>query len=342
MRRKKKICWSIPLVLAALLAAQFAARSVAGLAVGLDTLPPDIAKLYEAGQYRQAADALQAAVEQNPTDASLQYWLGRCYFELQDFGHAISSMERAVSLAPGRSDYHDWLGRACGRKADESSHSNMASALSLARRTHKEFETAVGLDPTNINAQRDLISFMVNAPASLGGGEEHALDQIHALSAIDPVEGELAQAELYATRKKFDQASLEYEKVLKSKSDRIAVYLEVADYYRDRGDSGHMDQAVEAAARIAPSDRRLSYYRGVALVLEKKDPAAAEKDLRAYIETVPDNSDLPAHSSAFEWLGRLFENEGKPDLAAEQYKAGLALDPQNKALREALKRLQKR
>ena len=339
---RKKIGRNFLLILAVSLAVILQAHPARDLPAGLDVLPPDIQKLYDAGRYRQAAEALQAAVERAPTDASLHYWLGRCFFELRDFGRSILSLERAVALDPDRSEYHDWLGRACGRKADENSHSNMASALSLARRTHHEFETAVQLDATNINAQRDLISFMANAPANLGGGEEHAREQIRTLSAEDPVEGELALAELYAVRKKFDQASEEYEKVLESASNRIDVYLEVADYYRDRGDSEHMDRTVEAGAKIAPSDRRLSYYRGVALVLEKKDPEVAEKDLRTYIETVPDNSDLPAHSSAYEWLGKLFENEEEPDLAAEQYKAGLTLDPQNKALREALKRLQKR
>ena len=340
--RRKKICRSLLLVLAVLLAVALVARPARASPAAFDALPPEIEKLYDAGQYRQAADALQAVIERNPTDASLHYWLGRCFFELRDFGRSISSLERAVSLDPGRSEYHDWLGRACGRKADENSHSNMASALSLARRTHREFETAVRLDPTNINAQRDLISFMANAPANLGGGEEHAREQIRALSAVDPVEGKLAQAELYAARKKSDLAGGEYEKVLASTSNRTDVYLEVADYYRDRGDFGHMQQAVEAAARIAPADRRLSYYRGVVLVLEKKNPAAAEMELRTYLDTVPNNSDLPAHSSVYEWLGKLFENEEKPDLAAEEYKAGLTLDPENKALRQALKRLQKR
>jgi Tfp pilus assembly protein PilF len=41
-----------------------------------------------------------------------------------------------------------------------------------------------------------------------------------------------------------------------------------------------------------------------------------------------------------EWLGKLYENEKRPDLAAEQYKAALALDPQNKLAREALKSVQ--
>jgi cytochrome c-type biogenesis protein CcmH/NrfG len=147
---------------------------------------------------------MQAAIERNSKDPSLHYWLGRCFFELRDFSPSISSLERAIELDSGRSEYHDWLGRACGRKADESSHSNMVSALSLARRTHHEFEVAVQLDATNINAQRDLIAFMANAPGSLGGGEGHALEQIRVLSAVDPVEGTLALADLYAVEKKFE------------------------------------------------------------------------------------------------------------------------------------------
>lgn len=332
----------ILLVLSALLADILAARPANALPAGIDAPPLGIQALYNTGQYRQAAEALQADVERNPKDAGLYFWLGRCFFELRNFSRSISSLERAVALDPDRSEYHDWLGRACGRKADESNHSNVGLALSMARRTRHEFEAAVQLDATNINAQRDLIEFMANAPGDLGGGERHALDQIRALSAVDPLEGALARADLYAVRKKFDQAGEEYQKILKSAPNRMEAYLEAADYYRDRGDPEHMEQAVEAASKVDASDRRLSYYAGVALVLEEKDLAIAEKDLRAYIDTVPDNSELPAHSSAYEWLGKLYENEEKTDLAAEQFRAGLALDPQNKALREALKKLQKR
>jgi tetratricopeptide (TPR) repeat protein len=340
--RGKKIARSILIVLAAWLAATPAGHQARTSPAGLDPLPPDIERLYNAGLYRRAAEALQARVERNPTDASLHYWLGRCFFETRDFSRSISSLEHSIELDPGRSEYHDWLGRACGRKADESSHSNMVSALSLARRTHHEFEAAVRLDATNMNAQRDLIAFMANAPRSLGGGEAHALEQVRALSAVDAVEGTLALADLYAAEKKFEQAGEAYQKVFASAPNRIGPYLEVADYYRDRGDSERMEQAVEGAAKVAPSDRRLSYYRGVALVLENQNPAVAEKDLRTYIDTVPDNSEVPAHSSAYEWLGKLYENQKRPDLAAKEYNAALTLDPQNKALREALKRLGER
>jgi tetratricopeptide (TPR) repeat protein len=330
------------LIVVAALASALVIRPAVALPADLPAIPPSLATLYDAGKYGQAAEALQAAIAQNPKDASLHYWLGRCYYEVRDFKRSITSWEHAVELDPGRSDYHDWLGRAYGRKADEESHSNMAGALSLAHKTRHEFEAAVQLDPSNINAQRDLISFKASAPPSLGGGEMQTLEQIRALSAVDPVEGTLALADFYAGRKKFDQADEEYQKVLKSAAAKINAYLEAADYYGDRADAEHFHQAVEAAIKIAPSDRRLSYYRGVSLVLEKKDPAAAENDLRTYIATVPDNSEVPAHASACQWLGKLYEDEGKPDLAAAQYQTALTLDPQNKAMREALKRVQKK
>ena len=327
------------IVFGGLLLAMTAAKLLSGLPPALDAVPPGAAALYNSGFYRGAIGALQTAVERTPNDASLYYWLGRCYFEVHDFDHSISSWQRAVALESGRSEYHDWLGRAYGRKAEQDSHSKMVSALSSARRTHHEFQVAVQLDPKNIDAQRDLIAFMASAPGDLGGGEQPALEQIKALSAIDPVEGTLALADFYAGRKKFEQASQEYRKAFASAGNRIAVDLEVADYYRDRGDGSNMEQAVQAAARAAPADGRLNYYRGVALVLQKKDPETAEKDLRTYIESVPDNSERPAHSSAYEYLGKLYESQGRPDLATEQYKTGLTLDPQNKSLREALKRL---
>jgi tetratricopeptide (TPR) repeat protein len=330
------------LILAVLLAATSVARPVQGLPTGLGGPAPEIETLYNAGSYSSAAEALQAAIAQNPKDASLYYWLGRCYFETRDFDHSISSWESAVALDSNRSDYHDWLGRAYGRKAEEESHSKMASALSLAHRTHHEFELAVQLDLKNVDAQRDLISFMASAPRDLGGGEDRTLEQIRTLSSIDSLAGMLALADFYSTRKKFDLAGEEYQQILKSAPNRIDAYFETADFYRDRDDSEHMKQAVEGALRVTSSDRRINYYRGVALVLQKNDSETAEKDLRTYIDSVPDNSEVPTHASAYEWLGRLYENEKKPDLAVEQYKAALPLDPQNKALREALKRLQKK
>lgn len=328
-----------PLRLASVLLVLLAGTFSPAWAAVENDLPPELVQLHNAGRHQDLANALQAVVETQPQAAALHYWLGRSFYELRDYNRAMSSLERATQLAPDRSEYHDWYGKACGRRAQEV---NPFSAFSLARRTHREFQTAVRLAPTNVEAQRDLIRYLLNAPGFLGGGEQESLKQIQALSVVDAVDGMLARAEYFATRKKFGQAATEYEKLLQTDVRRIGVHLEIAEYYRDRGDAARMQTAVDAGARLGPNDARLEYYRGVALVLAKQNPADAERHLRNYLQSVPDGSQVPPHSSAHEWLGKLYEAEGKRDQAAAEYQAALALNPRNDEARKALERVRKR
>jgi Tfp pilus assembly protein PilF len=45
---------------------------------------------------------------------------------------------------------------------------------------------------------------------------------------------------------------------------------------------------------------------------------------------------------AQEWLGKLYESQGRFSEAAEEYRLSLSLDPHNKTVEEELKRVQKR
>ena len=328
------------------LAAWFATALVAGPELhaasgATPAMPPEIQRLYSVGHYREAAAALRAALSANSKDAALHFWLGRCFYELRDYSRAIASFEQATALEKDRSEYHDWLGRASGRKAEDTNIFAAFSSLTLARRANHEFAAAVRLDPENLEAQRDYIRFLINAPGIVGGSEERAREQIQKLAIVDAVEADLARAELFATRKRFDEAHKKYQEILTGKPSRAGVYMEIAEYYRDRGDAEHMDQAAAAAAEAAPDDPRVPYYRGVALVLLNKDPLRAERYLRSYMETVADSVEAPPHASAHEWLGKLYEGQGKLDQAVARYQAALTLDPRNKSLREALKRLKK-
>ena len=298
----------------------------------------DASRQFEAGNYQQAVAILQAALPQSAQDAALHYWLGRSYYELGDYDHAVNSAQRAVELAPGNSEYHLWLGRACGAKAE---HAGWFSGLSLAKKTRQEFEEAVRLDPSNFAAQRDLIEFYYRAPGIVGGGDDKALRQMEALAALDPVEGHVARGAYWVDKKKVDQAEAEFRQVLGARPKRVSPYLEVADFYLSRNDAAHMEEAVEAAARVNPADRRLIYYRAVERILAGDRLPEAEQGLKKYLETVPRRSDLPAHSSAHEWLGRLCEREGKCNAAVEQYRKALDLDPRSKTARDAVRRLRR-
>jgi tetratricopeptide (TPR) repeat protein len=294
---------------------------------------------YNAGRYHRAVDALTNAVAKSTDSAPLHFLLGQCYYQLREFTRAVTSFERSVQLAPNQSEYHDWLGKAYGRRAEETM---FLSAMGWARKTHKEFEGAVRFDPSNFEAQRDLIRFEMYAPGIVGGGDDRALKHIEDLEKLDALHGQLARGEFFATKKRFVEADAVFAKVLESNTDRIGVYFEAADYYRDRQNAAKMSEAVAAAERIDGDDRRLKYYRGILFVMKGENSAEAESLLKSYLATVPDNSDLPSHSSTLEWLGKLHEAQGRFSEAAEEYRGSLALDPHNKAVEEAWKRVQKK
>jgi tetratricopeptide (TPR) repeat protein len=291
---------------------------------------------FNAGNYAAAIATLQAMASQNASNAAAAYWLGRSYYEIFDYDSAIAQLERAVSLEPKNSLYHQWLGRADGGKADRD------RSFSLAKRVKKEFQQAVTLDPSNVAARRDLEEYCLDAPWIAGGSKYEALDQVNAIAAVDPIQGHLARA-LYDREglKKPAEAESEIRQVLSAKPKTADPYFEVANFFETQNQPADIQAAVQSASEVAPSDPRLAFYRGVAGVLAGANLPVAEEDLKAYLATTPERSDWPSHAAARKWLGRLYEAQGKPVEAAEQYRAALRLEPKNKDARTRLERLEK-
>jgi tetratricopeptide (TPR) repeat protein len=289
-----------------------------------------------AGEYRPAIGILQSAVSASPSDAAAFYWLGRAYYEVKDYDNASANEEKAVALDPKNSLYHQWLGRAYGGKADRD------RSFFMAKKVKAEFENAVKLNPSNIDARRDLEEYCIDAPWIAGGSKDEAQQQVDAIAAIDPIEGHVARAVYAATAlKKPADAEAEYKVVIESKSTRVEPYFEAANYFAGANKADDLRAAVTAAAAVAPNDPRIGYYRAVAGVLGVTDTADAERYLKAYIAGAPDRSEWPSHAAAREWLGRLYEAEGNKTMAAEQYRAALQLEPNRKDARERLNKLEK-
>jgi tetratricopeptide (TPR) repeat protein len=289
-----------------------------------------------AGNYTGAISTLQAAVPGNPSSAELFYWLDRAYYEMRDWDSAVTQGEKAVSLDPKNSLYHQWLGRSYGGKADRD------RSFSLAKKVKSEFKLAVGLNPSNIAARRDLEEYCLDAPWIAGGSKDEALEQVNAIAAVDPVAGHLARA-LYDREglKNSDDAEKELRQVLAAKPKTPDPYFEVADFFKELNKPADMGTAIDAAAQVSSSDPRLAYFRGVAAVLANTNLPGAERDLKAYLASTPDRSDWPAHAAAREWLGRLYELQGKRADAAEQYREALQLEPKRKEARTRLEKLEK-
>jgi len=295
-------------------------------------------RAYEASDYARAIQALQLAAAKEPQNGDVQLLLVKSYLELQEHDPAIKSAEKAVAIDPQNSIYHEWLGRAYGEKAG---HASWFSAISLAKKTRKEFETAVQLDGMNYSARQALIEFDCSAPGIVGGGEEKAFPQIKQLAEMDAAEGHYATGNCRRQKKDFDVADDEFGKALESNPRSAELIYDIGDYAAKRGQPERLLTVADMGERLAAGDPRGKFYRGVALVLKKENPEDAERLLREYAKKAPMRSGYPRPALAHVWLGRLFENQNKIEDGAKEFEAALKLDPKNKMAQEALKRLKK-
>jgi tetratricopeptide (TPR) repeat protein len=293
---------------------------------------------FETGDYPKAVQLLQEAEAKNSQNGEVHLLLAKTYFEMQKHDEAIASAEKAVALEPQNSVYHEWLGRTYGEKAD---HSGILSGMSLAKKTRKEFETAVRLDEMNFSARQSLIEFDCSAPGIVGGGEDKARPQIEKLAALDAAEGHYAAGNCRRQKKDFVTADAEFTKAIESHPKSIDLIYDIGDYAMKHSQPQRLISVADEGEKLQPSDPRGKFYRAVAFVLTKERPVESERLLREYLTRAPVRDNYPNPGLAHEWLGRLFEEQGRTQAAIDEYEAALRLDPKSKSAHEAVKRLRK-
>ena len=295
-------------------------------------------RAYEASDYSRAVLVLQEAAAKEPNDGEIQLLLAKSYLELQEHDAAVRSAEKAVAIDPQNSVYHEWLGKTYGEKAD---HAVLFSAMSLAKKARKEFQTAVELDGKNFSARQALIEFDCSAPGIVGGGEEKAQPHIKELMELDAAEGHYGAGNCRRQKKDFAAADEEFTKALESHPKSAELIYDIGDYAVKRGQPERLIAVAEIGELAAPNDPRGKFYRGVGLVLKGQKPEEAERLLQEYAKKAPKRSGFPSPAAAHVWLGRLYESENDTENARKEFENTLQLDPKNKMAQEGLKKIKK-
>ena len=299
--------------------------------------PLDAARqAYDKGDYQRAISILTGAAQKEPNNAEIQLLLTKCYLEAKRYDDAVKSGEKLVAIDPKSSLYHQWLGDAYGQKAD---HVSMLSAYPLARKTQKEFETAVQLDEHNFDATQDLVEYDCTAPSMVGGGEDKAQPLIQKLMSMDAAEGHYAAGVCKAVKKDLPVADVEYGKALDSKPKLPGRVFDIGDYFMQRGQGDKLLIVATQGEALAPKDPRVGYYRAVGWILQGENNPDAEKLLKSYLQEAPVRSTYPPPWYAHYWLGRLYELQKDPAKARSEYQEALKLDPKSKRAQDALKKL---
>jgi tetratricopeptide (TPR) repeat protein len=301
-------------------------------------VPQEAKALFASGDYAKAIEVLNQAAGSAPNDAAVQHLLARSYFESEQFDRAISAGEKSVKLDPQNSQYHELLGRAYGEKADRS---GWFSALSLAKKARKEFDTAVQLDEHNFSAMQAMIEFDCSAPGIAGGGEDKARPEIQKLSSMDAAEGRYAAGNCHRQKKGYAAADAEFQKALALHPKSVDLIYDIGDYYMKRDQAEGLAGVIKEGERVDSADPRGDLFRAVLLVLQKQKPAESAKLIREYISRAPKRNNYPSKAMAHYWLGRIEENQNNSSSAKREYQEALNLEPKNRYANEALKRLQR-
>ena len=298
---------------------------------GANVAPED---LLRAGKANDAQRMLDAAIQQNPNNAEAYNLLCRLNFQLEQWDNAQLMAEKSVGLAPENSNYHLWLGRAAGRKAETA---NPFVAWGLARKVRSEFERAVALDGNNFAARSDLAEYYMEAPGFLGGDKKKAREQADAIAKQDPALATYIYARL-AEKQGSAQAEQEYKRAISQSGNVSRYWIELAYYYRRAGRVADMEAAIAQAGR-APRQGSAPEYDGAYLLLRtNRNPNAAIEMLRRSVSDNASSEDAPAFRVHY-MLGELLEKQGDHKAAAQEFRSALALASEFHPARDALTRV---
>jgi len=248
----------------------------------------------------------------------------RVHFTLERWDAAIGECEQAVSLDGGSSNYHMWLGRALGEKADRASFIN---AYSLAKRVRAEFETAVELNERNGEALADLGEFYCDAPGVIGGGLDKAEGVAAKLEKVDPMRGHELRSQIAEQRKDYAAAEREIRQAIAASAHPAFQWMDLASFYRRRERWAEMESAVRSGASVEERDKRASaaLYSGAGvLVKTNRQTALAARMLEDYLASNSKSEEAPAFA-AWTQLARLREQMGDAEAARRDRVAAAVL-----------------
>jgi tetratricopeptide (TPR) repeat protein len=286
-------------------------------------------QLFDARKYQEARAAL---LPYGQRDANAAFYLGKIEMESNDAGKAAEWFERAVNMNPKSAVYYDWLGRAYGTQAQ---HASKFKLPFLARKTRNAWETALALDPDNLDVRDDLITYYTQAPGFMGGSKEKARNMALEIKKRNPYRGSAATANLCAAAKDIACVERELQEMVRGYPDSATVYASLAAFYANQKQFDKAFGVLDQRLRTKPNELTTLYQVGRTAALSGQNLDRGEQALKAYLAS-PTPERGPAPSGVHYRLGMIYEKKGAKDLAREEYRATLQLNPKHPEAQKAL------
>ena len=207
--------------------------------------------LLESGRADEAIRTFNARIQQNPNDAEAYNLLARIYFQLERWDDSIRAAEKSVALQSQNSEYHQWLGRAYGEKADSLGRLHPLSAISLVRKTKAELEKAVSTDSTgkNLEARADLSEFYTEAPTIMGGDKTKARQLADYVLKYDPALAHYMYGRIEEQTNSKGKAEQEYKTAIQISGNLSRYWVALGSFYRRAGRLQEIEDAVNQSLK---------------------------------------------------------------------------------------------
>ncbi|HEX4681699.1 MAG TPA: tetratricopeptide repeat protein [Gemmatimonadaceae bacterium] len=251
-------------------------------------------------------------------------------------GDAVEWFEKAIKANDRSSIHHLWLGNALGEQAD---HTNKIKLPFLARRVKGEFDKAVELDPSSVDARHGLIQFYSQAPGVMGGSMDKAKEQAREIGKLSPWRGHYETAQLLEREKDSAGAEREYTAAVAAAPDSNATYLYLASFLRRQKRYDEALTAYENLLKRRPDANNAHLNIGLTLNQANKDPERVERETRLWMANAPADAAKVNLSIAHYLLGQSAERQTRKDVAKGEYQQALTLNPKNNEAKKALDEL---
>jgi tetratricopeptide (TPR) repeat protein len=270
-------------------------------------------------------------------EAKAAFDRGRAAHNAGKTDDAVSAFERAVELEPTSSLYHMWLGHAYSRQLSSASFFRKPF---IARRSGEEYNTAVKLDPTSIDAAEARLDFFLGAPGIVGGGIDKARAEAARIATLDAYRGGMATARIAEHEKRLPDAERIYRSLLADYPDRTAAVDALVTILQNAKRFDEAFTIVDQRLARLPDETASLYNLGRLSAISAQHLERGEAALRRFLTLT--TAEPVRQSHAHYRLGMIKERMGDAKAAAGEYQAAIDLYPRHEPAAAALKKIQQR
>lgn len=288
--------------------------------------------LFEAKNFSEAKKILSGISEGQSDFAAARYFLGRIAFEEKQYEDAADFFEEATEADAKSADYFNWLGNALGSIAKDA---NPFRQGILAPKMKSAWESAVALDPKNLDARRSLIEYYTQAPSFMGGSFEKAHEVALQIKKLNPAEGHLAAGRIFTKEEKFVEAEKEFVAMAKANPDYVGG---LANFYVSRKQYDKAFAIYEALLAKDSQNMQTVYQLGRLSAVSGTRLESGEANLKKYLTYQPKAGE-PSLAAAHMRLGNIYEKKGDKAAAKKAYETSLKLDANMQEAKDGLARV---